>query len=208
MVSVFQVYVSMIYPKAIATLIEQFQKLPSIGPKSAQRMAFHILKMPISEVQKFADALLSAKVQTQTCEICYNISTSSPCEICSSTSRDRSVICVVSETKDLIAIEKTNDYKGLYHVLQGLISPMDGIGAEDIRIKELLTRLTDERVKEVILALSPSVEGEATSLYLTKLVKPFGIKISRIAFGLPVGADLEYADEVTLAKAIEGRREL
>ena len=198
----------MIYPKAIATLIEQFQKLPSIGPKSAQRMAFHILKMPISEVQKFADALLSAKVQTQTCEICYNISTSSPCEICSSTSRDRSVICVVSETKDLIAIEKTNEYKGLYHVLQGLISPMDGIGAEDIRIKELLTRLTDERVKEVILALSPSVEGEATSLYLTKLVKPFGIKISRIAFGLPVGADLEYADEVTLAKAIEGRREL
>ena len=198
----------MIYPKAIATLIEQFQKLPSIGPKSAQRMAFHILKMPISEVQKFADALLSAKVQTQPCEICYNISTSSPCEICSSTSRDRSVICVVSETKDLIAIEKTNEYKGLYHVLQGLISPMDGIGAEDIRIKELLTRLTDERVKEVILALSPSVEGEATSLYLTKLVKPFGIKISRIAFGLPVGADLEYADEVTLAKAIEGRREL
>lgn len=198
----------MIYPKAIAALIEQFQKLPSIGPKSAQRMAFHILKMPMSEVQKFAEALLSAKEQTQTCEICYNLSSSSPCEICSSTSRDRSVICVVAETKDLIAIEKTNEYKGLYHVLQGLISPMDGIGAEDIRIKELLNRLTDERVSEVILALSPSVEGEATSLYLTKLVKPFGIKISRIAFGLPVGADFEYADEVTLAKAIEGRREL
>lgn len=198
----------MIYPKAIAALIEQFQKLPSIGPKSAQRMAFHILKMPMSEVQKFAETLLSAKEQTQTCEICYNLSSSSPCEICSSTSRDRSVICVVAETKDLIAIEKTNEYKGLYHVLQGLISPMDGIGAEDIRIKELLNRLTDERVSEVILALSPSVEGEATSLYLTKLVKPFGIKISRIAFGLPVGADLEYADEVTLAKAIEGRREL
>lgn len=198
----------MIYPKAIAALIEQFQKLPSIGPKSAQRMAFHILKMPMSDVQKFAEVLLSAKEQTQTCEICYNLSSSSPCEICSSTSRDRSVICVVAETKDLIAIEKTNEYKGLYHVLQGLISPMDGIGAEDIRIKELLNRLTDERVREVILALSPSVEGEATSLYLTKLVKPFGIKISRIAFGLPVGADLEYADEVTLAKAIEGRREL
>lgn len=198
----------MIYPKAIAALIEQFQKLPSIGPKSAQRMAFHILKMPMSEVQKFAEALLSAKEHTQTCEICYNLSSSSPCEICSSNSRDRSVICVVAETKDLIAIEKTNEYKGLYHVLQGLISPMDGIGAEDIRIKELLNRLTDERVSEVILALSPSVEGEATSLYLTKLVKPFGIKISRIAFGLPVGADLEYADEVTLAKAIEGRREL
>ncbi len=198
----------MIYPKAIAALIEQFQKLPSIGPKSAQRMAFHILKMPLSEVQKFAEALIVAKEQTKACEICFNLSTTSPCEICSATNRNRSVICVVAETKDLIAIEKTNEYHGLYHVLQGLISPMDGIGADDIRIKELLTRLTDDSVQEVILALSPSVEGEATSLYLTKLIKPFGIKISRIAFGLPVGADLEYADEVTLAKAIEGRREL
>ena len=198
----------MIYPKAIAALIEQFQKLPSIGPKSAQRLAFHILKLPMTEVRKFSEALITAKEETKTCEVCFNLSTTSPCEICSSSSRDRSVICVVSETKDLIAIEKTNEYKGLYHVLQGLISPMDGIGAEDIRIKELLTRLTDERVEEVILALSPSVEGEATSLYLSKLIKPFGIKISRIAFGLPVGADLEYADDVTLAKAIEGRREL
>ena len=198
----------MIYPKAIAALIEQFQKLPSIGPKSAQRLAFHILKLPMTEVRKFSEALITAKEETKTCEVCFNLSTTSPCEICSSSSRDRGVICVVSETKDLIAIEKTNEYKGLYHVLQGLISPMDGIGAEDIRIKELLTRLTDERVEEVILALSPSVEGEATSLYLSKLIKPFGIKISRIAFGLPVGADLEYADEVTLAKAIEGRREL
>jgi len=198
----------MIYPKAIAVLIEQFQKFQAIGPKSAQRMAFQILKMPLSEVEKFANALVEAKKNTCTCEICYNISTSSPCEICSSSSRNNSVICVVSETKDLIAIEKTNEYQGLYHVLQGLISPMDGIGAEDIRIKELLTRLTDEQVKEVILALSPSVEGEATSMYLTKLIKPFGIKISRIAFGLPVGTDLEYADEITLAKAIEGRHEL
>ena len=198
----------MIYPKAIAVLIEQFQKFQAIGPKSAQRMAFQILKMPLSEVEKFATALVEAKKNTCTCEICYNISTTSPCEICSSSSRNKSVICVVSETKDLIAIEKTNEYQGLYHVLQGLISPMDGIGAEDIRIKELLTRLTDEQVKEVILALSPSVEGEATSMYLTKLIKPFGIKISRIAFGLPVGTDLEYADEITLAKAIEGRHEL
>ena len=171
-------------------------------------MAFHILKMPLSEVQKFAEALIVAKEQTKACEICFNLSTTSPCEICSATNRNRSVICVVAETKDWIAIEKTNEYHGLYHVLQGLISPMDGIGADDIRIKELLTRLTDDSVQEVILALSPSVEGEATSLYLTKLIKPFGIKISRIAFGLPVGADLEYADEVTLAKAIEGRREL
>lgn len=198
----------MIYPKAIATLIEQFQKFPSVGPKSAQRMAFQILKMPLSEVEKFTNSIIEAKKETRTCEICFNISTQSPCEICESNNRNRSIICVVAETKDLIAIEKTNEYKGLYHVLQGLISPMDGIGAEDIRIKELLNRLTNEEVREVILAISPSVEGEATSLYLTKLIKPFSIKISRIAFGLPVGADLEYADEITLAKAIEGRHEL
>lgn len=198
----------MIYPKSIASLIEQFQKFPSVGPKSAQRMAFFLLRMSKSDVENFAKTVIEAKENTKTCEICYNLSSSSPCEICSSTSRDKSTICVVSESKDLIAIEKTNEYKGLYHVLQGLISPMDGIGAEDIRIKELLNRLTDESVKEVILALSPSVEGEATSLYLTKLIKPFGIKVSRIAFGLPVGADLEYADEITIAKAIEGRHEI
>lgn len=198
----------MIYPKSIASLIEHFQKFPSVGPKSAQRMAFYLLRMPKSEVEKFAQSMLDAKENTKTCEICFNLSSTSPCEICTSPQRDKSTICVVAETKDLVAIEKTNEYKGLYHVLQGLISPMDGIGADDIRIKELLNRLTDENVKEVILALSPSVEGEATSLYLNKLIKPFGIKISRIAFGLPVGADLEYADEITIAKAIEGRREL
>lgn len=198
----------MIYPKAIATLIEHFQKFPSVGPKSAQRMAFYMLRMPESEVQKFAQAILDAKRNIRTCEICFNLSSESPCEICQNPRRDRSIICVVAETKDLIAIEKTNEFKGLYHVLQGLISPMDGIGADDIRIKELLKRLTSDEVKEVILALPPSVEGEATSLYLSKLIKPFGITISRIAFGLPVGADLEYADEITLARAIEGRREL
>ena len=198
----------MIYPKSIAALIEHFQKFPSIGPKSAQRMAFYLLRMPAGEVHKFAQAMIDAKENTKTCEICFNISSESPCEICTSPKRDRSVICVVAETKDLIAIEKTNEYKGLYHVLQGLISPMDGIGADDIRIKELLGRLTAEEVQEIILALPPAVEGEATSLYLTKLIKPFGIKVSRIAFGLPVGADLEYADEITLAKAIEGRREI
>lgn len=198
----------MIYPKEIALLIEQFQKLPSIGPKSAQRLAYHILKMPTGEVEKFTSAILRAKSNTKSCEICFNISTTTPCEICSSNSRNKSIICVVAETKDLIAIEKTNEYKGLYHVLQGLISPMDGIGAEDIRIKELLARLTQDEVQEIILALSPSVEGEATSLYLTKLIKPFSIKVSRIAFGLPVGADLEYADEITLARAIEGRIEI
>ncbi len=198
----------MIYPKSVAALIEHFQKFPSIGPKSAQRMALYLLRMPISEVRKFSQAMLDAKENTKTCEICFNISSESPCEICSSTSRDKTTICVISETKDLIAIEKTNEYKGLYHVLQGLISPMDGIGADDIRIKELLNRLTNNEVQEIILALPPSVEGEATSLYLTKLIKPFGIKVSRIAFGLPVGADLEYADELTLARAIEGRREI
>ncbi len=198
----------MIYPKSIASLIEHFQKFPSVGPKSAQRMAFYLLRMPRTEVEKFAQSMIDAKENTKTCEICFNLSATSPCEICTSSQRDKSTICVVAETKDLIAIEKTNEYKGLYHVLQGLISPMDGIGADDIRIKELLNRLTDENVREVILALSPSVEGEATSLYLSKLIKPFGVKISRIAFGLPVGADLEYADEITIAKAIEGRREL
>lgn len=198
----------MIYPKSIAALIEQFQKFPSVGPKSAQRMAFHLLKMPKSEVEKFAQSIIEAKENTFACDVCFNMSSTNPCEICKSTSRDRSMICVVSETKDLIAIEKTNEFHGLYHVLQGLISPIDGIGAEDVRIKELLHRLTSDDVKEVILALSPSVEGEATSLYLGKLIKPFGIKITRIAFGLPVGADLEYADEITLARALEGRREI
>jgi len=198
----------MIYPKSIATLIEHFQKFPSVGPKSAQRMAFYLLRMPESEIQKFAQAILDAKRNTRTCDVCFNLSSSSPCEICQNPRRDRTTICVVAETKDLIAIEKTNEFKGLYHVLQGLISPMDGIGADDIRVKELLNRLTSDEVQEVILALPPSVEGEATSLYLSKLIKPFGITISRIAFGLPVGADLEYADEITLARAIEGRREL
>lgn len=198
----------MIYPKSIATLIEQFQKFPSVGPKSAQRMAFHLLKMPLSEVQKFAQSIIEAKENTFACDVCFNMSSSNPCEICQSKNRDHSIICVVAETKDLIAIEKTNEFFGLYHVLQGLISPIDGIGAEDIRIKELLHRLASEDVKEIILALNPSVEGEATSLYLNKLIKPFGIKITRIAFGLPVGADLEYADEITLAKALEGRREI
>lgn len=198
----------MLYPKSIASLIEQFRKFPSVGPKSAQRMAFFLLRMSEADVENFARAVIDAKKNTHTCNICFNLSTQSPCEICSSTHRDRSVICVVAETKDLIAIEKTNEYKGLYHVLQGLISPMDGIGADDIRIKELLNRLTNDEVKEVILALNPSVEGEATSLYLTKLIKPFGIKVSRIAFGLPAGADLEYADEITIAKALEGRHEI
>ena len=194
------------YTKPLAQLIEFFQKFPGIGPKSAQRMAFHLLKMPLGEVQRFSNILVEAKEKIHYCDICFNMSASNPCEICSDTKRDRSCICVVAETKDLIAIEKTREYKGLYHVLQGTLSPLDGIGVEDIRIKELVTRAADENIKEIILALSPSVEGEATSLYLTKLLKPFNLKISRIAFGIPIGSDIEYADEITLAKAIEGRR--
>lgn len=194
------------YTKPLAQLIEFFQKFPGIGPKSAQRMAFHLLKMPLSDVKRFSQILVEAKENIHYCNICFNMSASNPCEICSDSNRDKSIICVVAETKDLIAIEKTREYKGLYHVLQGTLSPLDGIGVEDIRIKELLTRITDEEVKEIILALSPSVEGEATSMYLTKLLKPFNIKISRIAFGIPIGSDLEFADEITLAKAIEGRR--
>lgn len=194
------------YTKPLAQLIEFFQKFPGVGPKSAQRMAFHLLKMPLGEVQRFSNVLVEAKENIHYCNICFNMSASNPCEICSDTRRDRSTICVVAETKDLIAVEKTREYKGLYHVLQGMLSPLDGIGVEDIRIKELLTRAADENIKEIILALSPSVEGEATSMYITKLLKPFNIKISRIAFGLPVGSDLEFADEITLAKAIEGRR--
>ena len=196
------------YTKPLAQLIEFFQKFPGVGPKSAQRMAFHLLKMPLGEVQRFSQILVDAKENIHYCSTCFNMSASDPCEICTDTRRDNSVICVVAETKDLIAIEKTREYKGLYHVLQGTLSPLDGIGVEDIRIKELLSRVADENVKEVILALSPSVEGEATSLYITKLIKPFNIKVSRIAFGLPVGSDLEYADEITLAKAIEGRRDI
>lgn len=196
------------YTKPLAKLIECFQKLPSIGPKTAQRLALHLVKMPEYEVEKFAQTMIEAKNTISYCEVCFNMTSQSPCEICSNSQRDKSVICVVSETKDLIAIEKTSEYKGLYHVLQGLISPIDGIGPDDIRVRELLKRVHDNDIKEVILALNPSVEGEATSLYLTKLLKPFDIKVSRIAFGLPLGCELEYADEMTLVKALEGRVQL
>lgn len=196
------------YTKPLAKLIEQFQKLPGIGPKSAQRMAFHMLKMPDSDVNKFTSAIIEAKQTVKYCSKCFNMSSSDPCEICSSSNRDESTICVVAETKDLIAIEKTNEYKGLYHILQGLISPLDGIGPEEIRIKELLQRAADAKVTEIILAINPTVEGEATSLYLSKILKPFGIKTTRIAFGLPIGGDLEYVDELTLTRALEGRREI
>lgn len=196
------------YTRPLAELTEFFQRFPGIGPKSAQRLAFYLLKMPLSDVEKFAAKMVEAKSTIKCCSKCFNMSASDPCEICSDNNRNHQTICVVAETKDLIAIEKTREFKGVYHVLQGVISPIEGIGATDIRVKELLTRIAEDNIQEVILALNPSVEGEATTLYLAKLLKPFNIKVSRIALGIPVGSDLEYADEITLARALEGRREL
>ncbi len=196
------------YTKPLAKLIEYFQHLPSIGPKTAQRLALHIVKMSENEVRNFASSMIEAKTTIKYCEICFNMSCESPCEICQDATRNKKVICVVAETKDLMAIEKTNEYNGQYHVLQGLISPIDGIGPDDIRVKELLYRISQNDINEVILALNPSVEGEATSLYLGKLLKPFNVKITRIAFGLPLGSELEYADEMTLARALDGRVEI
>lgn len=193
------------YTKPLANLIDFFERFPSIGPKSAQRMALHLLKMPNPEVEKFANLMIEAKEKIHYCSICYNMSQNDPCEICANSNRDNKTICVVSETKDLLAIEKTNEYSGVYHVLQGVISPLDGIGANDIRIRELINRISQNDIEEIILALNPTVEGEATSLYISKLLKPFNIKISRIAMGLPIGSDLEYADEITLSKALECR---
>ena len=198
----------MYYPEPIAKLIDSFTRLPGIGPKTAARLAFHVLRMSEDDVVSFAKALVSVKRNLHYCSICCNITDVDPCRICQDKTRDPSVICVVQEPKDLVAMERTKEYDGQYHVLQGAISPMDGIGPDEIRIAELLKRLTDDRVKEMILATNPNIEGEATAMYLSRLVKPFGIKVTRIAHGLPVGGDLEYADEVTLSKALEGRREL
>lgn len=198
----------MYYPEPIAKLIDAFTRLPSIGPKTAARLAFHVLRMKEDDVIDFAKALVSVKRNLFYCSVCCNITDTDPCKICQDKSRDTSVICVVQESKDLVAIERMKDFHGHYHVLQGAISPMEGIGPDEIRIAELLKRLSDERVQELILATNPNIEGEATAMYLSRLVKPFGIRVTRIAHGLPVGGDLEYADEVTLSKALEGRREL
>jgi len=196
------------YPSPVAKLVEQFSKLPGIGSKTAQRLAFFVLNMPEGDVKSLAQAIVDAKQKTKYCSICGNLTDSDICSICRNTSRDTSIICVVEEPRDVIAMERTREFKGLYHVLHGAISPMEGIGPEDIRLKELLHRLNDGDIKEVIIATNPNVEGEATAMYLSKLIKPFGIKVTRIAHGIPVGGDLEYADEVTLTKALEGRREL
>ncbi|HBM75365.1 MAG TPA: recombination protein RecR [Clostridiaceae bacterium] len=196
------------YPAPVAKLIEELSKLPSIGSKTAQRLAFFILGMPEGEAESLAQSIIEAKQKTKYCSICGNLTDVDPCNICSNTSRDSKVICVVEEPRDVIAMERTREFKGVYHVLQGAISPMEGIGPDDIRIKELLKRLHNSKVDEVIIATNPNVEGEATAMYLSKLIKPFGIKVTRIAHGVPVGGDLEYTDEVTLTKALEGRREI
>lgn len=196
------------YSPSIEKLIESFEKLPSIGHKTAQRLAFYMLDQSKEEIKEFTDSIINAKNNLKFCSKCFYISDTDPCNICSNPKRDESVICVVEDVKDVIAMERTHEFKGLYHVLHGSISPMNGIGPEDIKIKELLARLMDGKVKEIILATNPRVEGEATSIYISKLVKPLGIKVTRIARGIPIGGDLEYTDEVTLAKALEGRSEI
>ncbi|NLM44131.1 MAG: recombination protein RecR [Clostridiales bacterium] len=196
------------YAAPIAKLIEAFTKLPGIGTKTAQRLAFYVLDMPEKEAEELAYAIINAKRNIKYCEVCSNITDKDRCNICSDAKRDNSIICVVEDPRDVVAMEKTREYKGLYHVLHGAISPIDGIGPDDIRIKELLIRLREDDIKEVILATNPNIEGEATAMYISKLIKPLGIKATRIAHGVPVGGDLEYADEVTLMKALEGRREI
>ncbi|MBQ7548662.1 MAG: recombination protein RecR [Clostridia bacterium] len=187
-------------------LIEQFERLPGIGHKSAQKLAFYVLNMPEDKLKKFADTLLNSQKLIHRCSVCCDLTDREICSVCSDTKRDPSLICVVENPKDVTAIERTHEYRGTYHVLHGAISPMNGIGPDNITIKELLKRLGDKNVSEIIMATNPTVEGEATAMYISRLIKPFNIKVSRLAYGVPVGADLEYADEVTLAKAIEGRQ--
>ncbi len=198
----------MLYTRPLASLIAELQKLPGIGPKSAQRLAFHLLRQDTAEIRRLADALVEAKERIRTCSRCCNLSAEDPCELCLAPGRDDSILCVVAEPRDLVALEKTREFKGRYHVLGGLISPMDGVGPEQLKVPELLTRLGQGHIQEVILALNPTVEGEATTLYLSRLLKPLGVRVTRLAFGLPMGTDLDFADEVTLARALEGRREL
>lgn len=198
----------MFYPEPIAKLIDAFSRLPGIGNKTAGRLAFHTLRMKEEDVVEFAKALVAVKRNLVYCSVCCNITDTDPCRICADKSRDRSSICVVQEAKDVVAMERTKEFRGYYHVLHGAISPMEGIGPDELRVAELLQRLADDRVQELILATNPNIEGEATAMYLSRLIKPFGLRVTRIAHGLPVGGDLEYADEVTLSKALEGRREL
>ena len=198
----------MLYTSSFSKLIDVFRKMPGIGHKSAVRMAYYILSLSDSEVDGIITAISDAKEKIRYCSVCQNMTESDPCEICSNPKRNHSVICVVEQPKDVIALEKTREYYGVYHVLHGAISPMDGITPDDLKIKELLSRVAQGGVDEVIMANSPSIEGEATAMYVSKLIRPFGVKVTRIAYGLPVGGDLEYADQITLVKAIEGRHEI
>ena len=190
----------------LSKLVEQFERMPGIGHKSAQRLAFHVLNMSKQEAENFSKIILEAHEKIKRCSVCCNLAEDEKCPICKSESRDKSIICVVEDPRDVIAFERTHEYNGTYHVLHGVISPMNGIGPEDITIKELLARIGGDEVKEVIMATNPTVEGEATAMYISRLLKPMGITVSRLAYGVPVGAELEYADEVTLTKALEGRR--
>ena len=196
------------FTPALEKLIEHFRLMPGIGYKSAVRMAFHILDMPEDKARSFAEAIVQAKEKIGRCKICQDISENEICAVCSDPARDKSTICVVESSKDVLAIEKINEYRGLYHVLGGLINPIEGVGPDDIKIKELLSRLGSDPVSEIIIATNPSIEGEATAMYLGRLMKPFGIKATRLAYGLPAGGELEYADELTLFRALEGRREI
>jgi len=196
------------YPVALTRLIHHLMQLPGVGPKSAVRMAFHILNMPEKNVYDLAEVIKSAKSDIGFCNVCMNLSQEDICSICDDYKRDRNTVCVVESPRDVNALEATNEYEGLYHVLHGLISPMEDIGPDDLHISELLDRIDKEPIKEVIIATSPSIEGEATSMFLAKLIKPLGVKVSRIAYGLPMGSDLENVDEVTLGKALNGRQEM
>ncbi len=198
----------MLYTHSFSKLIDMFRKMPGVGSKSAVRMAYHVVGMSDDEVAEMLEIIRNAKEKICYCSVCQSTTEQDPCEICSNPKRDGSVICVVEQPKDVVALEKTREYYGTYHVLHGCISPMDGIGPDDIRIKELLKRVAEDEISEIIMAISPSIEGEATIMYISKLLKPFGAKVTRIAYGIPVGGELEYADQVTLAKAIEGRREI
>ena len=196
------------FAPSIEKLIESFERLPSIGHKTAARLAFHVLDWNEEETNAFISSIVTAKKNLKYCSKCYNITDNDPCPICSNPKRDQSTICVVEDVRDVAAMERTHEYKGVYHVLHGSISHMNGVGTDDIKIKELLSRLMEGNVKEVILATNPRVEGEATAMYISKLIKPMGINATRIAHGIPVGGDLEYTDEITLTKALEGRREI
>ena len=197
-----------IYTPALQKLIDELGKLPGVGPKSAQRIAFHLIKLPEQDALSLANSIQEAKQKVRFCERCFNMSDEAICEICSDTQRDSSLVCVVEEPRDIVALERTREYKGLYHVLQGAINPIDGVGPEQLKIRELLERLKGNTLQEVILCTNPNIEGEATAMYLAKLIEPLGIQVSRIASGLPVGGDLEYADELTLGRALEGRRKI